>query len=136
MSMTDEIEVFRIKPKVRKCYKHAESTRMIWNEYPEPNKYYTTNTPRFVGRFIRMEDEGTPGSTVKGEFKDDSTGEKNTVVFSDDTCFIEVPCGTADSKCNIMGGKKKRKSLKKKRKSKRRKSFKKKQRKTKRKSRR
>jgi hypothetical protein len=150
-----ETEVFAISPELGKCYKHVEATRTTGINPNE--KYYTTNTPRFVGRFIREERYGYgDGASIFAFFQDDSTGAENSVEYSyeGNTCFIEVDCETLAQQASARaplpaptprvhsrwwwkqgreGGKKKRKSLKKKRKSKRRKSLKKKQRKTKRK---
>ena len=48
-----ESEVFRLTPEVGRCYEYAESTRKL-GKYPN-EKYFTTNTPRYVGEYIRSE---------------------------------------------------------------------------------
>jgi len=46
----EEIEVFRLTPKLNKYYETALLTRKE-GKYPN-EKYYTTNTRRYVGKFI------------------------------------------------------------------------------------
>lgn len=50
-----EVEVFRTEPTVGKYYETAEYTRKTgsWGERNE--RYFTTNTPRYVGQFIKTE---------------------------------------------------------------------------------
>ena len=96
---TGETEVFAISPELGKCYKHAEATRKTGINPNE--KFYSTNTPRFVGRFIREERYGYgDGGSYFAFFQDDSTGAENSVEYSyeGNTCFIEVPCGTSSNR--------------------------------------
>ena len=88
-----EIEVFRISPEVGKCYEHVEATR---KEYIGDGKsrYFTTNTPRYVGKFIRQERYGSgDGQEVIGIF------DNGRVEYSYGyTCFTEVPCREIEEK--------------------------------------
>ena len=87
MANEGEIEVFRISPEVGKCYEHIEATR---EEYFGHGKfrYFTTNTPRYVGKFIRQERKGHgDGVEVTGIF--DNGRVNYSYGF---TCFTEVPC--------------------------------------------
>ena len=49
-SREEEEEVFRLTPELNKYYETALLTRKE-GKYPN-EKYYTTNTPRYVGKFI------------------------------------------------------------------------------------
>uniref|UniRef100_A0A6C0D4C6 Uncharacterized protein n=1 Tax=viral metagenome TaxID=1070528 RepID=A0A6C0D4C6_9ZZZZ len=90
--MSNEIEVFRITPKVGKCYMHAEATRTMIDNNGD-TVYYTTNTPTYVGRLVRTERSGFgDSSTVINYF--DNNGRETPVEYSyeGNTCFIEVNC--------------------------------------------
>jgi hypothetical protein len=92
MAKAGEVEVFSINPEVGKCYEHIEATR---SEYTRGKgfKYYTNNSPRYVGKFIREQRMGSgDGQTVTAVF--DDNGTKNSVNYSYEgyTCFKEVPC--------------------------------------------
>ena len=87
-----EIEVFRITPTIDKCYEHVEATR-IEGSWPN-TRYFTTNTPRYVGRFIKrvIQRSGDGGSVT--DYFEDNNGNEQTVDYSYQgrTCFREVPC--------------------------------------------
>lgn len=92
MARPGEIEVFRITPQVEKCYQHVEATR---SQYLGGGKrrYFSTNQPRYVGKFVRTERTGWgDGGVVTDIFNDN--GKENRVEYSyeGNTCFIEVPC--------------------------------------------
>jgi hypothetical protein len=90
--MANEIEVFRITPEEGKCYEHIEATRSQYIGAGN-RRYFSTNQPRYVGRFIRHESQGYgDGGHSWDIFKDG--GEENRVDYSyeGNTCFIEVPC--------------------------------------------
>jgi hypothetical protein len=124
-----ESEVFRLTPEVGRCYEYAESTRKQGKYQNE--QYFTTNTPRYVGKFLRT----TRGGDRDGEWAfsifEDNDGKEQRVDYSYEgtTCFREVPCTMSsladDPIKNIIGGKSKRrrKNIKtKRRKRKRRKN--------------
>jgi hypothetical protein len=54
----EEVEVYRLTPIVGKYYETAEYTRKTgtWGEGNE--RYYTTNTPRYVGLYLKTERMG------------------------------------------------------------------------------
>lgn len=89
----NDIEVFRITPIIDKYYETAENTRIvgIW-----PNqKYYTTNIPRYVGRFIRQFSCGWgDGAQYTNIFYNDDTNKEELIPlsYSGSTCFKEVEC--------------------------------------------
>jgi hypothetical protein len=93
MAGEGEIEVFFINPEVGKCYEHVEATR---KEYFGHGKfrYFTTNTPRYVGKFIRQERKGHHDNIeVTGIF------DNGRVEYSYGyTCFTEVPCREVEEK--------------------------------------
>jgi len=93
MAKAGEIEVLSINPEVGKCYEHVEATR---SEYTRGKgfKYYTTNSPRYVGKFIR---EGriqpaNPDSLISSFFDDNGTENRINHSPEMNTCFIEVQC--------------------------------------------
>ena len=96
MANEGEIEVFFINPEVGKCYEHVEATR---KEYIGGGKsrYFTTNTPRYVGKFIRKERYGSgDGVEVTGIF------DNGRVEYSYGyTCFTEVPCRELEEKPEV-----------------------------------
>lgn len=91
MAEAGEVEVFRITPQVGKCYQHVEATR---DDYIQgKRRYFSTNTPRYVGVFLRHEQYGQRNGADHYDFFDDN-GTENKVTYSYEgmTCFIEVPC--------------------------------------------
>jgi hypothetical protein len=59
----------------------------------EFTSYFSTNQPRYVGKYIREQRMGSgDGQTVTAVF--DDNGTKNSVNYSYEgyTCFKEVPC--------------------------------------------
>ena len=88
-----EIEVFRITPVVGKCYETAENTR---KEGSWPNeKYYTINTPRYVGKFIKQIRSGWGDSaSITDIFFNDEINKEVYVPLSYEgrTSYREVEC--------------------------------------------
>lgn len=87
-----EIEVFRITPEIGKCYEHVEATR---EQGRWPNeRYFTTNTPRYVGRFIKQVQKGFGDNSSIRDYFQDNNGNEQIVDYSYEgkTCFREVPC--------------------------------------------
>ena len=84
-----EIEVFQLTPEVGRCYEYAESTHKL-GRYPN-EKYFTTNTPRYVGKFLRSENYRDQGFF---SYFIDNDGKEQRVDYSyeGNTCFREVPC--------------------------------------------
>ena len=117
----EEIEVFRIKPVVNKCYEHIEATRSEWKKGEGNYRYlsgegkycyFSTNKPTYVGEFIREEQSGYgashgDGGSVIAVFR--RGGEEVSVKYSSEgfTCFNEVPCPKGSE-----GGRRKRKTRK------------------------
>jgi hypothetical protein len=88
-----EFEVFQLSPEVGKCYEHIEATR---KEYIGDGKsrYFTTNTPRYVGKFIRQERYGSGDGQEVTDIFDNGSVEYSYGY----TCFIEVPCREIEEK--------------------------------------
>jgi len=120
-----EEEVFNnIKPVVNKCYEHIEATRSLYQKKEGPDsylsgkgylRYYSTNKPTYVGKFIRQEQSGYGGShgdggSVRAVFK--RGGEEVRVEYSPEgfTCFREVDCSSVPT--GLKGGRRKRKTRK------------------------
>lgn len=83
----NEIEVFRIEPKIGKCYEHVECTRK------EGIKRCFTSVPlKYVGKKIRREEGGWgDNGWVRDIFFD---GQKLNIInysYEGRTCFREVP---------------------------------------------
>jgi len=97
MAGEGEIEVFRIPPEEGKCYEHVEATRDVYvrgegTKYFS-RKYFSTNKPKYVGKFIEFKQYGRgDGATYSSFFNRD--GEKVEIPHSYDmyTCFIETKC--------------------------------------------
>jgi len=88
-----ETEVFFNRPEEGKCYEHAEATRKEWID--GRRRYFTTNMPKYVGKFVKQTHSGTSdGIEVHSYFKDSRTGETHEIAHSyeGNTCFREVPC--------------------------------------------
>lgn len=85
-----ETEVFRLTPKVNKYYEHAEATRDE-GKYPNTH-YFTTNTPLYVGRFIKQVRWGYGDSGGARDYFEDNNGNELFVEYSYEgkTCFREV----------------------------------------------
>jgi hypothetical protein len=94
---------------VGKCYEHIEATRSV-GDY----EYYSTDQPKYVGKYVRTERYGW-GDAEKSIAIFDDNGKENRVNYSyeGNTCFKEVPCKTS-------GGKRKTRRMRKKSKKSRR----------------
>jgi hypothetical protein len=93
MAKAGEIEVVPIALEIGKCYEHVEITRPEYTR-GQGFKYYTTNSPRYVGKFISEErvQPANPDSPISSFFEDN--GKKNRVDHSPrgTTTYMEVPC--------------------------------------------
>lgn len=102
-----EMEVFRISPEEGKCYEHIEATRSQYVGGNVNRKYFSTNQPKYVGKFIRVEQSGYgDGGQVWAIFNDDGRDNRVEYSYEGTTCFIEAQCKAA------QGGKRTRKSRK------------------------
>ncbi len=111
-----EIQVYPLEPEVGKCYEHVEATRKVGSY---PTRYFTTNTPRYVGMYLHSEKYYHGDSGARYDYFEDETGHINEIRYSyeGNTIFREVPCRSR------VGGKSKRRrtrNLKKRTKTKRR----------------
>jgi hypothetical protein len=88
--MPGEIEVFRINPQVGRCYQHIEATRSQSNGLGFFS-FFSTNQPRYVGKYIR-EESGGEGGEIQDIFDDNGTENRVNYSYQGNTCFIEVPC--------------------------------------------
>ena len=87
-----EIEVFRIIPEEGLCYQHIEATR---SQYMGGGirRYFSTNQPVYVGRFVRSERWGHgDGGGAADIFNDNGTENRVNYSYEGNTCFIQVPC--------------------------------------------
>ena len=93
MARAGEIEVFRIRTEVDKCYEHIEATRSEYLGGMGNFRYFSTNQPRYVGKFIRQERYGSgDGGEVIDVFSDNGKEVRVNYSYEGFTCFIEVPC--------------------------------------------
>lgn len=84
-----EIEVYRLTPEVGKYYKTAEYTRKT-GRYPN-EKYFTTNTPKYVGKFVKTEQYGFgDGAKAYSVFNNNGNLETVAYTYEGTTCFREV----------------------------------------------
>jgi len=84
-----EIEIFRISLKPGHYYETAEFTRSE-GRYPN-EKYYTKNTPKYVGKFIKHQQYGYGDGATHIDIFDDN-GKEIQVYYSYDctTSFREI----------------------------------------------
>ena len=102
-----EMEIFRTNPEEGKCYEHIEATRSQHMRGMDNRRYFSTNQPRYVGKFIREERSGYgDGGQVWAIFNDNEKENRVKYSYEGNTCFIEAPCKGA------QGGKRTRKSRK------------------------
>jgi len=81
-----ETEVYRLTPEEGKCYEYAECTR---KEGTWPNeRYYTTNTLQFVGKFIEHKSEGYRDNAQHWDVFENGTVHYS---YSGNTCFRVKP---------------------------------------------
>ena len=91
--MAREIEVFRIPLQKDLCYEHIEATRSEYIRARGNYRYFSTNAPRYVGKYVRTEQVGFgDGATITAIF--DDGGKENRVEYSYEgfTCFNQVEC--------------------------------------------
>ena len=84
-----ETQVYRLSPEAGKYYKTAEYTRAV-GTYPNET-YFTTNTLKYVGKFVRGITEGSgDGRTHYDIF--DKNGKAEIVHYSywGTTSFVET----------------------------------------------
>ena len=130
-SLFREIEIFRIDPEEGKCYDHAEATRKEYKSgfgngigsRASVTRYFTTNTPEYVGQYLRTERRGS-GEDRQSFYIFNRNNREHSVEASYDgmTCFSEVPCRNS-SAMNIFkrgGGKRRTRRTRKKSKKTRR----------------
>jgi len=87
----EEVEMYRIHLEPGKYYETAECTRKTGKGGDGVERYYTTNPPRYVGKFIKTERSGFgDGMRVWSIF--DNNGEEVEVDYSyeGNTCFRET----------------------------------------------
>ena len=87
--MSKLTEVFRMVPKEGKYYKTAKYTERI------NNKYYTTNEPKYIGKYIRHVSTGGYGGYGDNAvhyaiFEKDNVEVPLEYDYEGKTCFIEV----------------------------------------------
>jgi hypothetical protein len=81
-----EIEVYRITPQVGKHYETAEYTRKV-GKWPN-EKYFTTNTPTYVGKFVKTEQFGLgDGAQIFSVFNNNGNLETVAYTYEGTTCF-------------------------------------------------
>ena len=99
----EEIEVFRLTPELNKYYETALLTRKE-GKYPN-EKYYTTNTRRYVGKFIVQMRLGFGDGTQVIDIFENQHNEKVNVYYTYEgtTAFREVqPLLTKKQKMAII----------------------------------
>ena len=109
MAQSGEIEVFRISPEEGKCYEHIEATRLQYIGAGK-SRYFSSNQPRYVGKFIRKERGYGDGGKAWAIFNDNDRENRVEYSYEGNTCFTEVPCKL--NKGAKGGSKKTRKSRK------------------------
>jgi len=80
-------EVFRLTPKLGKCYMYAEATSRQ-GHWPR-EKYFTTNELQYVGVF-----KAHDYATHIGVFDNYGTEVQVNYSYEGNTCFIEIPLPT------------------------------------------
>ena len=90
MKEMKEIEVFRLTPELNKYYETALLTRKE-GRYPD-EKYYTTNTPRYVGKFMIQIRTGYGDGVQVVDIFENEKGEKVNVYYTYEgtTAYREV----------------------------------------------
>jgi hypothetical protein len=92
MAQSGEIEVFHNIPEEGKCYEHIEATRSQYIGAGN-SRYFSSNQPRYVGKFIRKERRGYgDGGEVWAIFNDNGRENRVDYSYEGNTCFTEVPC--------------------------------------------
>lgn len=106
MAKEGETEVFFITPEVGKCYEHAEATRRTPGVQTKSTRYFTTNQPVYVGKFLKKVIMGSgDGADVYSFFLNDEGKEvRIRSSYEGTTCYREVQC-----KGSSEGGRKTRK---------------------------
>ena len=87
-----EIEVFRLMPEVGKYYETVLLTRTE-GKWPN-NKYYTTNTPEYVGNFLEQQRYGCRDSSQTIDIFENEKNEEVPVhyTYEGTTAYREVEC--------------------------------------------
>jgi len=90
MKEMKEIEVFRLTPELNKYYETALLTRKE-GRYPD-EKYYTTNTPEYVGKFMIQIRTGYGDGIQVVDIFENEKGEKVNVYYTYEgtTAYREV----------------------------------------------
>jgi hypothetical protein len=90
-NIQEEVEVYRLEPKMGKYYETAEYTKKTgtWGERNE--RYFTKNVPRYVGKFIRIERSGYgDGGRVWAIFDDNGKQVQVEYTYEGTTSFRET----------------------------------------------
>jgi len=82
-----ETEIFRITPEEGKSYEYAECTRKE-GKYPN-ERYYTTKSLQFVGKFIKHESTGYRDNAHHWDVFENGVVHYS---YSGNTCFRVCPC--------------------------------------------
>lgn len=92
MAKAGETEMFFIILEVGKCYEHAEATRKTYEGDGE-HRYFTSNQPVYVGKFVRIEKTGS-GDWVESTAFFNNQGNEVKIKYSyeGNTVFREVEC--------------------------------------------
>lgn len=87
------MEVYRIYFIPGHHYETVEATESVWNPFTKAHKYYTTNTYRYVGRFLRTERIGPygDGQEINEIFELNGNEVKVPLSYEGFTCFREIP---------------------------------------------
>lgn len=92
MAAVTEYEVFRISPEVGKYYSTAEYTRKIGSYYIKPERYFTTEAPRYVGKCIGTYSSGSgDGKETWTLFEDGGKVNRVDYSYAGRTSFVETP---------------------------------------------
>jgi len=94
MAQVGEQEVFNIHLEEGKCYEHIEATRILPPNEGGEHRYFSTNVPRYVGRFVKNETIMYGGYAAERYAIFNNRLEEIRILYDNRgrTCFIEVPC--------------------------------------------
>lgn len=86
-----EYEVFRIRPEVGKWYSTAEYMRKTGDFRKEPERFFTTHTPRYVGKCIGTYSSGSgDGKETWTLFEDNGKVNRVDYSYAGTTSFVET----------------------------------------------
>jgi hypothetical protein len=92
MSATaQQYEVFRIRPEVGKWYSTAEYTRQTGDFRTKNERFFTSHTPRYVGKCIGTYSSGSgDGKETWSLFEDNGTVNRVDYSYAGRTSFVET----------------------------------------------